>query len=729
FSEPSDRCSFPAGTRAGAGVTKTYLCKQNEKTIQFCDVFSFKLHLLENFHNLRYILEDFKCSFKVEIYRSAVPCRGDFYENFHAISSRTIDFTFNPTQGLYLHIPLVTGFSPLSLLNLTVFSFLVYVCPPTKRAKKCNVMACSLCLIGLAGVGARTERRRIPAGPINCREHAMTLCLFRCLIGTSALTSAALGPKLKRSIGAVFALQTDDASKGADTAQPSPGSYMRNRPFRKIPGDLATKGIVGLFRCMLVPARTLRISWKLHDSFFLIVRRSDPTQKLSERKRRLSHTLFCIPSAFSAFRNHELLNQRQLRLLFLDNCPCRTSEVHKKYTENTHFFFLYLVLKYISENSFKMPLFKLHLKSSSCVLEYVNTKLVGTKYLSIRFLKILVYFMQNILQPYKKAAIKNMCRTLLKYLEIVNTVSSASWCLCLCSFLMCSCGMYLVESSNTTQNAFTNKKQTFASFLLSEGRSCDFYWAKRWMKLLITTPKHLLIWSEANGGDKTFDEIGLCGERLAQEVANYLDNIGATNFKLSFVGFSLGCVTIRAALTCPQMRPYIKNLNTFLSLHGPHLGVLYANNKFLRFQLSLLSKMKMKGSMKQVAFQDSPDIRTSYIYILSRAPGFEYFKHVLLMGSSQDRIVPVHSSNVQHCTESLADNTVTGKAYEEMIENLLGPLLKREDVTLKRFDVFHDIGSLKYLSPVILSLSHVSTLMSRNLFEKFMLISGADCFN
>ncbi|KAG0427160.1 hypothetical protein HPB47_025834 [Ixodes persulcatus] len=47
-------------------------------------------------------------------------------------------------------------------------------------------MTCSLRLIGLAGGGARTERRRIPAGPINCREHAMTLCLFRCLIGPSA---------------------------------------------------------------------------------------------------------------------------------------------------------------------------------------------------------------------------------------------------------------------------------------------------------------------------------------------------------------------------------------------------------------------------------------------------------------------------------------------------------------------------------------------------------------
>ncbi|CAN8006123.1 unnamed protein product [Ixodes pacificus] len=43
------------------------------------------------------------------------------------------------------------------------------------------------------------------------------------------------------------------------------------------------------------------------------------------------------------------------------------------------------------------------------------------------------------------------------------------------------------------------------------GRSCDFYWAKRWMKLLITTPKHLLIWSEANGPPSWCLEPGSCG--------------------------------------------------------------------------------------------------------------------------------------------------------------------------------------------------------------------------
>ncbi|XP_077495041.1 uncharacterized protein LOC144106176 [Amblyomma americanum] len=260
------------------------------------------------------------------------------------------------------------------------------------------------------------------------------------------------------------------------------------------------------------------------------------------------------------------------------------------------------------------------------------------------------------------------------------------------------------------------------------GKSSDFFWAKRWMKLLIATPKHILIWSEANEQEQTFDEISVCGARLAIEVASYLDNIGTTNFKLSFVGFSLGCVLVRAALTCAQLRPYIRNLHTFFSLNGPHLGVVYAKNRFLRFQISVLSKISMKGSMKELTFQDSADIRKCYLYILSRAPGLEYFKNVLLVGSSQDKLVPVHSSNIQHCPESLVDNSVVGKTYDEMIKNLLGPLLKREDVTLKRFDVFYDTGRLRYLEPVFISLSHVCALMSRNLFEKFMLLSAAECF-
>lgn len=73
--------------------------------------------------------------------------------------------------------------------------------------------------------------------------------------------------------------------------------------------------------------------------------------------------------------------------------------------------------------------------------------------------------------------------------------------------------------------------------------------------------------------------------------------------------------------------------------------------------------------------------------------------------------------------------SLQGKAYEEMMENLLGPLLKREDVTLKRYDVFYDMGMWRYLDTVFLGLSHVGALVSRNFFEKFMLVSGATSFN
>ena len=44
---------------------------------------------------------------------------------------------------------------------------------------------------------------------------------------------------------------------------------------------------------------------------------------------------------------------------------------------------------------------------------------------------------------------------------------------------------------------------------------------------------------------------------------------------LSFVGHSLGNIIIRSALTHPLMMPYVELFHTFLSLSGPHLGMIY----------------------------------------------------------------------------------------------------------------------------------------------------------
>lgn len=49
------------------------------------------------------------------------------------------------------------------------------------------------------------------------------------------------------------------------------------------------------------------------------------------------------------------------------------------------------------------------------------------------------------------------------------------------------------------------------------------------------------------------------------------------NLIFSFIDL-LGTILVRAALTKPQMKPFLSKLQTFLSLSGPHLGTLYNNS-------------------------------------------------------------------------------------------------------------------------------------------------------
>ena len=49
----------------------------------------------------------------------------------------------------------------------------------------------------------------------------------------------------------------------------------------------------------------------------------------------------------------------------------------------------------------------------------------------------------------------------------------------------------------------------------------------------------------------------------------------------SFVGHSLGNIIIRSALGHPEMRPFLDKIHTFLSLSGPHLGMLYPTSSLV----------------------------------------------------------------------------------------------------------------------------------------------------
>jgi len=89
----------------------------------------------------------------------------------------------------------------------------------------------------------------------------------------------------------------------------------------------------------------------------------------------------------------------------------------------------------------------------------------------------------------------------------------------------------------------------------------------------------------------------------------------------SFMGFSLGSVIIRSALTDPALRPYIPYLYTYLSLSGPHCGFLFNPSFVVDSGMWVMKNWKKSKSLQQLSLGDHPDKRDTYIYQLSQQPG------------------------------------------------------------------------------------------------------------
>lgn len=761
--EEHDKCSFPAGTNSGTGVSKTCFLKPHDRRVLFGDTFSFRIHLLEPLHLLREVFETFTFTFKVEVYRSPVPCRGNYYEKFQCISKRTLVLNFDPTNALCLHVPLMMCFSPITLLNITVFAALVYICPPTPRLAALCKTSCKFEDILFSHLEDKkaNEKQRVSSARLVHREMCYVIL-------------TALGNIHDAALGAFEILHPWDDTDFFKKICPKDTFLKIQATSQVVSGERAfvefareTVATLCCLNALLWEAFLRLVVGRSRAKRFLCAeyyrKKAEYFQELyfSCEKDRCACVLSsqgCLTGSYSplaeAIREFQFPTMVPPLEVFcpeVDECPRRPVVVFEEQYDR----FCDLCPLCGLMQHYEGCVSEMHVGGQSSVGQGTGVRAAvahtprrtGDIEPPLRYYTPMLFAESAVgdaaststgaSAPVRKTPIESdklVCERYRKLKSRINLFGRTDWIMSepeFVSLAMKTLVFRQLQGSCETIGAMYRSSDPihFVVFVNGlGGKSSDFFWAKRWMKLLIGAPKHILIWSEANEQEQTFDEISVCGKRLAVEVASYLDNIGTKNFKLSFIGFSLGCVLVRAALICAQMRPYIKNLHTFFSINGPHLGVVYVKNRFLRFQISVLSKLKMKGSVKELTFQDSADLRKCYLYILSQAPGLEYFKNVLLVGSSQDRLVPVHSSNIQHCPESLADNTVVGKTYDEMIRNLLGPLLKREDVTLKRFDVFYDTGRLRYLEPVFSSLSHVCALMSRNLFEKFMLLSAAECF-
>ncbi|KAJ8306008.1 hypothetical protein KUTeg_016553 [Tegillarca granosa] len=118
----------------------------------------------------------------------------------------------------------------------------------------------------------------------------------------------------------------------------------------------------------------------------------------------------------------------------------------------------------------------------------------------------------------------------------------------------------------------------------------------------------------------TFLDFDVMTDRLVQEILAFIDLYGINPSKISFIGHSLGNLIIRSVVCSQKFSHLVPKLYTFLSLSGPHLGTLYNSSGLVNM-------------------------------------GLEMFRHVLLVGSSQDRYVPYHSSRIEMCKAAQRDSS------------------------------------------------------------------------
>nr|CAH8869590.1 unnamed protein product [Trichobilharzia regenti] len=258
-----------------------------------------------------------------------------------------------------------------------------------------------------------------------------------------------------------------------------------------------------------------------------------------------------------------------------------------------------------------------------------------------------------------------------------------------------------------------------------DGNSCDLRLVRVYLQLALPDCRLQFLMSECNQQD-TFGGFEIMSEKLVNEIVNYIEDMEEEPKRISFIGHSMGCVIIRAALLDHRMKRYLSKLHTFLSLSGPHLGTVYNSSGLINMGIWVMQKIKKSESLSQLRLRDDPDLRNTYLYRLSSSPGLDLFRYVLLVGSPQDRYVPYHSTRIELCKAAIRDSSTLGFIYMEMVTNLLQRLIKSTRTTVVRYDVHYSLTNSA--NTLIGRAAHIAVLDSEIFLEKFICVSGAKYF-
>ncbi|KAL2834984.1 putative serine esterase-domain-containing protein [Aspergillus cavernicola] len=192
---------------------------------------------------------------------------------------------------------------------------------------------------------------------------------------------------------------------------------------------------------------------------------------------------------------------------------------------------------------------------------------------------------------------------------------------------------------------------------------------------------HILI-SERNTGNLTYDGIEVCGERLAHEIEEALETIGADGHKikkLSVVGYSLGGLIARYALGLLYARGLFDEIEPvgFTTFASPHLGVRAPVRGAQNLLFNGLGSRTISISGKQMFLTDSfRDTGKPLLSVLADPgsifiQGLAKFKHRSVYGNVvHDHTTPFHTtifSSVDYFPDPENANYNYVKGYNSVI--------------------------------------------------------------
>lgn len=201
---------------------------------------------------------------------------------------------------------------------------------------------------------------------------------------------------------------------------------------------------------------------------------------------------------------------------------------------------------------------------------------------------------------------------------------------------------------------------------------------------LLLFPRAVVLSPQSNE-DNTGGSIGPMGQRLANEVANFIKQRCAdladpdpSMGRISFIGHSAGSMIVRAALTAPQFKPFLPKLHAFVSLSSSHCGNMFVPSTLISGGMWALKHLHHSQFMNELQLIDNDDYTQCLLYKLSQAQGFEHFRYVVLIGSTQDCYVPMHTAQATIPRPAENDTKGDGSAYMQMATNLMKPITQKK---------------------------------------------------